>query len=72
MLWMYQRVFFGRVTQPANASLPDLSLRERTALWPMAAAAVVMGVVPLIWLAAINPAAQSLLANFAQLTGMGR
>jgi NADH-quinone oxidoreductase subunit M len=72
MLWMYQRVFFGRVSLPVNAALPDLDTRERTALWPLAAAALVMGVVPLIWLTAINPAAQALLANFAQVTGMGR
>ncbi|HEU5453815.1 MAG TPA: NADH-quinone oxidoreductase subunit M [Terriglobales bacterium] len=72
MLWMYQRVFFGKVALPVNAALPDLDLRERTALWPLAAAALVMGVVPLIWLTAINPAAQALLANFAQVTGMGR
>ena len=72
MLWMYQRVFFGKVALPVNAALPDLDLRERTALWPLAAAALVMGGVPLIWLTAINPAAQALLANFAQVTGMGR
>ena len=72
MLWMYQRVFYGRVTLPINAALPDLDTRERVTLWPLAAAALVMGVVPLIWLTAINPAAQALLANFAQITGIGR
>ena len=28
MLWMYQRVFFNKLTNPKNFSLPDLNLRE--------------------------------------------
>src|ERR1700732_1890866 len=32
LLWMYQRVFFGKVTRETNQSLPDLDLRERIAL----------------------------------------
>ncbi len=28
MLWMYQRVFFNKLTNPKNFKLPDLSLRE--------------------------------------------
>ncbi len=67
LLWMYQRVFFGKVTHEVNQTLPDLDARERTALWPAAAAALVMGVAPLLWLNAIDPAVQSLLAPFTQL-----
>ena len=67
LLWMYQRVFFGKVTHPINVSLPDLTGRERAALWPAAAVALVMGVAPLLWLNAIDPAAQTTLAPFAQL-----
>ena len=29
LLWLYQRVFFGELTNPANAKLPDLTLREQ-------------------------------------------
>ena len=47
--------------------MPDLDLRERIALWPAAAAALVMGVAPLLWLNAIDPAVQTALAPFAQL-----
>jgi NADH-quinone oxidoreductase subunit M len=65
---MYQRVFFGKVTHAVNNSLPDLSLREKTALAPIAIAALVMGVAPLVWLSAIDPAVQRYaLAPFAQL-----
>src|SRR5579863_6434714 len=67
LLWMYQRVFYGKVTHPVNLSLPDLSGRERAALWPAAAAALVMGVAPLLWLNSIDPAVQTALAPFAQL-----
>jgi NADH-quinone oxidoreductase subunit M len=68
LLWMYQRVFFGKVTHAVNNSLPDLSLREKTALAPIAIAALVMGVAPLVWLSAIDPAVQRYaLAPFAQL-----
>jgi NADH-quinone oxidoreductase subunit M len=67
LLWMYQRVFFGKVTHDINQVLPDLDLRERTALWPTAVAALVMGVAPLLWLNGIDPAAQAALAPFAQL-----
>jgi NADH-quinone oxidoreductase subunit M len=67
LLWMYQRVFFGKVTHEANNTLPDLSAREKTALWPTAVVALAMGVLPLIWLNAIDPAVQTALAPFAQL-----
>jgi NADH-quinone oxidoreductase subunit M len=68
LLWMYQRVFFGKVTHDVNNSLPDLNLREKTALAPIAIAALVMGVAPLVWLSAIDPAVQRYtLAPLAQL-----
>jgi NADH-quinone oxidoreductase subunit M len=66
LLWMYQRVFYGKVTHGINLSLPDLSGRERVALGPIAAVALLMGVAPLIWLNAIDPSIQAALAPFAQ------
>src|SRR5277367_4330524 len=67
LLWMYQRVFYGKITHPVNETLPDLDTRERIALLPAAAVALVMGVAPLLWLNAIDPAVQTALAPFAQL-----
>jgi NADH-quinone oxidoreductase subunit M len=67
LLWMYQRVFYGKVTRDVNLTLPDLNARERTALWPAAVAALAMGVAPLLWLNAIDPAVQNVLAPAAQL-----
>ncbi len=66
LLWMYQRVFFGKVTHTENASLPDLSAREKLALWPAAVMALGMGVAPLLWLNAIDPAVHNALVPFTQ------
>jgi NADH-quinone oxidoreductase subunit M len=63
LLWMYQRVFFGKVTHAENNTLPDLSAREQLALWPTAIAALVMGVAPLLWLNVIDPAVNATLAK---------
>src|SRR5215467_1738964 len=61
LLWMYQRVFFGQIKNEENNSLSDLDLRERIALWPAAVVALVMGVAPLLWLNAIDPAVNRVL-----------
>ncbi len=66
LLWMYQRVFFGIVKHKENSSLPDLNLRERAALWPAAIMALAMGVAPLLWLNAIDPAVHNVLVPFTQ------
>src|SRR6267154_1935857 len=67
LLWMYQRVFYGKVTHSVNNSLSDLSGFEKMAIWPCAAAALVMGVAPIMWLGAIDPAVKAALAPFAQV-----
>ena len=64
---MYQRVFFGAIKNEENSSLPDLDLRERVALWPAAIMALAMGVAPLLWLNAIDPAVHNVLVSFPQL-----
>jgi NADH-quinone oxidoreductase subunit M len=59
MLWMFQRVNYGEITNPKNAALPDLSLREWATLGPAVAMAVVMGVFPTIFLAPSEPAVRA-------------
>ena len=66
LLWMYQRVFFGEIKHDANRSLPDLTGREKIALWPTAVAAFAMGVIPLVWLNPIEPAVRQVLAPLSQ------
>lgn len=46
MLWMLQRVVFGSVTNPKNASLSDLSWREKGLLLPLLILMLYMGVYP--------------------------
>jgi NADH-quinone oxidoreductase subunit M len=50
MLWMVQRVYYGTVTHEENATLPDLLPREWAAVLPLCAIAVVMGVLPTLFL----------------------
>ena len=65
LLWMYQRVFQGQITNPANKNLADLDARERISLWPLALAALVMGVVPDLWLRYISPSVSDALKHFS-------
>jgi NADH-quinone oxidoreductase subunit M len=58
MLWMFQRVNYGTVTNPKNERLPDLTLREWSAIGPTVVMAVVMGVVPGLFLRPMEPAVQ--------------
>ena len=46
LLWLYQRVFFGEVSNPANASLPDLTVREQLTLVPLVLLALWIGLYP--------------------------
>jgi NADH-quinone oxidoreductase subunit M len=44
MLWMYQRVFLGKVTNPANAQMTDIGLREKLILLPILGVMLWIGV----------------------------
>jgi NADH-quinone oxidoreductase subunit M len=46
LLWMIQRVFFGKITNEKNRSLTDLSWREIGLMAPLLALMVYMGVYP--------------------------
>src|SRR5438067_5508914 len=46
LLWLYQRVFFGNVTNPKSERLPDLSAREVLTFAPLLIMAVWIGVYP--------------------------
>jgi NADH-quinone oxidoreductase subunit M len=66
LLWMYQRVFYGKVTHSVNNSLADILPFEKAAVWPCALAALVMGVAPILWLGAIDPAVRAALYPFTE------
>jgi len=46
MLWLYQRTMFGKVTNPENANLPDLSAREVAYFTPLIILAFAIGILP--------------------------
>ena len=46
LLWLYQRVFFGEVTNPANEKLADLTFREQLTLAPLVILALWIGLYP--------------------------
>ena len=61
MLWMFQRVKYGPVTNDKNASLPDLRPREWVQLVPIIVLAVLMGVLPNLFLRPMAPAVERLI-----------
>ena len=46
LLWLYQRVMFGSVTNPVNEHLPDLNLREMATLVPLVFVTFWIGIYP--------------------------
>ena len=46
LLWLYQRVFFGTVTNPKNEKLHDLTPREIATFVPLIAMALWIGLYP--------------------------
>jgi NADH-quinone oxidoreductase subunit M len=58
MLWMFQRVNYGPVTNPKNETLQDLTVREWCAAGPLVVLAVVMGVLPGLFLRPMEPAVE--------------
>jgi NADH-quinone oxidoreductase subunit M len=61
MLWMFQRVNYGPVSNPKNETLRDLTPREWVVLVPIIALTVVMGVMPNLFLRPIEPAVTRIL-----------
>jgi NADH-quinone oxidoreductase subunit M len=55
MLSMFQKVYLGEVTNPKNEKLQDLQPREWATVLPLCAMAIVMGVLPSIFLAPMEP-----------------
>jgi NADH-quinone oxidoreductase subunit M len=55
MLWMFQRVNYGEVTNEKNRNLPDLSPREWALMIPTIAVALFMGVAPGFFLKPMEP-----------------
>ena len=68
LLWAYQRVFHGEPDE-ANASIPDMTWRERATMAPLVLLIVFLGVYPKPILDRINPSVERLLTHVEQRTG---
>ena len=63
MLWMYQRVMFGPITNEKNRALPDLSKREFWTLAPVIFFIIWIGVFPNTFLRKLDVSVSDLLAR---------
>ncbi|MEA3545878.1 MAG: NADH-quinone oxidoreductase subunit M [Thermodesulfobacteriota bacterium] len=61
MLWVYQRVMFGKVTHPENEKLKDLSVREIVIMLPLILFIFWIGVAPNTFFSKMNPAMELML-----------
>jgi len=61
LLWMYQRVFLGKVTNEKNLRLPDCDWREKTILAVIVAVILAMGVYPKPFLSRMDRSVASVL-----------
>jgi NADH-quinone oxidoreductase subunit M len=66
MLWMFQRVNYGPVTNEKNATMADLQPREWAVIAPIVAVAILMGVLPNLFLRPIEPSVERMLNHFHQ------
>jgi NADH-quinone oxidoreductase subunit M len=61
LLWMYQRVFYGELTNEKNRALPDCNRREKLILTVMVVVIVAMGVYPQPFLRRMDRSVTSIL-----------
>lgn len=61
MLWMYQRVMMGKITNPANENLKDLSMREIVIMAPLLLFVFWIGIYPNTFFEKMNPAMEQML-----------
>ena len=70
MLWMFQRVYYGEVTNDHNRAMPDLSVREWAIVGPLVAMVIYMGVFPNVFLKPMEPAVNRIVQRVEQHEAM--
>jgi NADH-quinone oxidoreductase subunit M len=63
LLWMIQRVFYGKVDKDENKEIPDMTLREKFVLYPLILVIILMGVYPQMFLAKMETSVRVFLEN---------
>lgn len=64
MLWMFQRVMFGKIKHPENEKLKDLNAREITILVPMVIMIFLMGIYPKLFFSKMDASVEKFLSDF--------
>lgn len=64
LLFLFQRLMFGPITNPKNEKLKDLSVREAFVFLPVIALIIIMGVYPKPFIDRIDPTSQAAVAHF--------
>ncbi len=64
MLWMFQRVMFGKITKPENEKLKDLNAREITILVPMVIMIFLMGIYPKLFFSKMDASVEKFIKDF--------
>jgi NADH-quinone oxidoreductase subunit M len=65
MLYLYQRTMFGKIENPKNERLPDLTLREFATFAPLLVLAVWIGIYPSPFLRRLDTSVQRVIARVA-------
>ena len=64
MLWMFQRVMYGKLDKDENKTLPDMTAGEKWALVPLVVLIFVLGVTPTpTVLNKVNPSVTAIMAQ---------
>jgi len=63
MLWMFQRVMFGKITKPENEKLKDLNAREILTLVPMVILILLMGIYPKLFFSKMDVSVEKFLKD---------
>jgi NADH-quinone oxidoreductase subunit M len=64
LLWMFQKVFFGKLDKAKNGRLPDLSGRELATFLPLIVGIFLLGLFPRALLVVMEPSVQKFSADF--------
>lgn len=68
LLWAYERVFTGEVTNEANANLSDVGVREISLMVPLVVLILLLGLYPKVLLDRIAPSTDAVLDRIAVTT----
>jgi len=63
MLWMFQRVMFGKITHPENEKLKDLNAREIGILVPMVILIFLMGIYPKLFFSKMDASVEKFIKD---------